>query len=111
MRYRVGLPVNSTLDWKAYRFGYEYDFVRTNRGFVGFILEVEVHRRPGHARQPTPLVEFARARGPIPAIGGIARVYVGAEHLDHRRGHRLQAARQAIEDNSGHYIDSTSTAR
>ena len=26
---RVGLPVNSTLDWKAYRFGYEYDFITT----------------------------------------------------------------------------------
>src|SRR5262245_26919194 len=26
-RYAVGVPVNSTLDWKALRIGYEYDFV------------------------------------------------------------------------------------
>jgi hypothetical protein len=75
IRYDVALPVSSTMDWKAYRFGYEYDFVTKNRGFVGFILEakytdvsVELHTQIAN--------EFARARGPIPALGGIARVYV-----------------------------------
>ena len=37
IRYRLGLPVNSVLDWKTYEFGYEYDFVVKNWGFVGFI--------------------------------------------------------------------------
>ena len=41
IRYTVGLPVNSTLDWKAYRFGYEYDFITKNRGFAGFIMEAK----------------------------------------------------------------------
>src|SRR3989442_1056665 len=38
-RYRLGIPANTTLDWKAYRFAYEFDFVTKNRGFAGFIIE------------------------------------------------------------------------
>src|SRR5262249_43397827 len=37
--YPVNLPVNSEMDWKAFRVNYEYDFVVKNRGFVGFIME------------------------------------------------------------------------
>ena len=33
--------MNSTLDWKAYRFGYEFDFITKSRGFAGFIIEGE----------------------------------------------------------------------
>ena len=94
IRYRLGLPVNSTLDWKTYEFGYEFDFVVKNWGFVGFDPRGEVHRRPG-ARSTSPIAsEFARARGPIPAIGGIGALLRRPEHLDHRRAHRLQDSRQ-----------------
>jgi hypothetical protein len=75
IRYRVGVPVNSSLEWKAYRFGYEYDFVTKNRGFVGFIVEAKY--TDVQVQLASPLAkEFARARGPIPALGGVARVYV-----------------------------------
>jgi len=75
IRYRLGLPVNSTLNWKAYRIGYEFDFVAVNRGFAGFVVEakytdVDVELISSLA------TEFARARAPIPAIGGIGRFYV-----------------------------------
>lgn len=75
IRYRLGLPVNSTLDWKAYRFSYEYDFVTKNRGFAGFIAEMKYTDVRVELDSPV-AQEFAHARGPIPAIGGIARVYV-----------------------------------
>jgi len=75
IRYRLGLPVNSTLDWKTYQFGYEYDFVVKNWGFVGFDLEAKYTDVQVQLASPI-ATEFARARGPIPAIGGIARVYV-----------------------------------
>jgi len=69
------VPVNSTLDWKAYRFGYQYDFLVKNRGFAGFIMEakytdVRVELKSQIAQ------EFAHARAPIPALGGIGRVYI-----------------------------------
>jgi hypothetical protein len=74
IRYRLGLPVNSTLDWKTYEFAYEYDFVVRNWGFVGFDLETKYTDVQVNLDSPI-ASEFARARGPIPAIGGIARYY------------------------------------
>jgi hypothetical protein len=75
IRYRFGLPVNTAFEWKAYRFGYEYDFVNKNRGFVGFIVEAKYTDVQVNLTSPL-ATEFARARGPIPALGGIARLYV-----------------------------------
>jgi hypothetical protein len=74
-RYDVGLPVNSSLNWKAWRLGYEYDFVVTNRGYAGFLVEAKY--TDVRVQLDSPITsEFARARAPIPALGGIARVYV-----------------------------------
>jgi hypothetical protein len=73
--YNVGVPVNSTLDWKTYQFGYEYDFVVKNSGFAGLILEAKYTDVQVSLVSPF-ASEFAHARAPIPAIGGIARYYV-----------------------------------
>jgi hypothetical protein len=77
--YTVGLPVTSELDWKAYRFGYEYDFVYRDRGFVGALLEAK-YTDVTASLTATVLgvsrTEFTHARGPIPAIGVIARGYI-----------------------------------
>jgi hypothetical protein len=74
-RYSFGLPVQTELDWKAMRFGYEYDFIYRDRGFVGLILEAKY--TDVKVRLASPLVfEFAEARAPIPAVGGIGRIYV-----------------------------------
>jgi hypothetical protein len=78
--YRVGLPVESKLSWKAFRFTYEYDFISLPRGFGGFLLDakytdVEATLDSPTAASPT-IHEFMHARAPIPAIGGIARFYV-----------------------------------
>jgi hypothetical protein len=74
-RYRVGLPVNWTLDWKAYRFGYEYDFIYRERGFAGFVTDFKYTDVQATLQSPI-INEFARARAPIPSIGGIGRFYV-----------------------------------
>jgi hypothetical protein len=73
--YAKGLPVNSDLLWKAYRFAYEYDFITKNRGFGGFILEAKYTDVTATLKSPL-VEEFIHAQAPIPAIGGIARVYV-----------------------------------
>ena len=64
------------LKWRAYRFGYEYDFVYRDRGFVGLVLEakytdVEATLRERHRHRVR-----RSARGPIPAVGFIGRGYV-----------------------------------
>ena len=75
IRYRIGLPVNSTFDWKTYSFGYEYDFVHKNWGFVGFLLEAKYTDVQVALASPVES-QFARARGPVPALGAIGRGYV-----------------------------------
>jgi hypothetical protein len=75
IRYKLGLPVNSELNWKTYEIGYEYDFVVKNWGFVGFDLEAKYTDVQVSLASPI-ATEFARARGPIPALGGIVRYYV-----------------------------------
>jgi hypothetical protein len=73
--YRVGAPVNAAAKWSAWRFGYEYDFLYRDRGFLGVVLEakytdvdVELESLFGS--------EFARAQAPIPAVGVIGRGYL-----------------------------------
>jgi len=75
IRFPTNIPVNSTFDWKSYRFGYQYDFIVRNRGFGGFIMEAKYTDVQVQLSSPVAL-ERDRVRGPIPAIGGIARVYV-----------------------------------
>jgi hypothetical protein len=69
------VPVTTNLQWKAYRFSYEYDMVYRDRGFFGIVLETK------YTDVQTTLsnvfdTEFVRARAPIPALGAIGRVYV-----------------------------------
>ena len=69
------LEIDSEVTWRAFRFGYEYDFVYRDRGFVGLVLEAkytDVEARLTNARDE----EFVRARAPIPAIGLIGRGYI-----------------------------------
>jgi hypothetical protein len=78
-RYPIGVQVASSMDWKAARFGYEYDFIRRNSGFGGFILEAkytDVRVQLDTVNRTPAISEFARARAPIPAIGGIGRYYI-----------------------------------
>jgi hypothetical protein len=73
--YRVSLPVNSSLDWKAYRFAYEYDFIARDWGFAGVIVDFK-YTDVQASLVSTTTSEFTRARAPVPALGGIVRFYV-----------------------------------
>lgn len=73
--YPVALPVASKFDWSVLRFGYEYDFVYTSRGYVGVILEGRYTRFNAELTSPI-AAEFASARAPLPAVGFAARGYV-----------------------------------
>lgn len=73
--FPVALPVQTDLTWKAFRFGYEFDFIYRDRGFLGLVLEAK------YTQIEATLVnvisnEFVRARAPILALGPIGRVYV-----------------------------------
>jgi hypothetical protein len=104
---RFGVPVTSTLDWKAWRFNYEYDFITRDRGYGGFIIEAKYTDVRVDLAQPTlnpPLAEFAHARAPIPALGGIGRVYVvpNLSITGEVTGFKLPTVQDRY---AGHYVD------
>jgi hypothetical protein len=73
--FPVALPVQTDLTWRAYRFGYEWDFFYRDRGFVGFLVDLKYTDVEATLRNIVSN-EFVRARAPIPAVGFIGRGYV-----------------------------------
>lgn len=73
--FPIRLPVTSTLDWKAWRFGYEYDFFYRDRGFIGVILEAKYTDVSVSLTNPLS-TEFTEVKAPIPALGVIGRGYL-----------------------------------
>jgi hypothetical protein len=73
--YPVSLPVTTELEWKAYRFAYEYDFVYRDRGFVGVVFDAKYTDVQATLSNVLD-TEFVRASAPIPTIGVIGRGYV-----------------------------------
>lgn len=74
LTYDVGSPVTTTVKWRAWRFGYEYDFIYRDRGFIGVIVELKYTNIEMRLESPIG-VTAAKTRTPIPAIGAIGRVY------------------------------------
>jgi hypothetical protein len=72
--YRVGLPVETQVEWKMWRVGYEYDFLYMDRGYAGFTVDARFMDAGFELDSPIG-VEYARARSPVPAIGFAGRYY------------------------------------
>ena len=75
-QFPVSLPVSTELEWKAYRFAYEWDMVYRDRGFFGILLEIKYTDVEATLSNTFVGEEFTRAQAPVPAIGAIGRVYV-----------------------------------
>ncbi len=103
-KYRLGQLVTSTLDWKAYRFGYEYDFVTANRGFAGLVLDLKYTDVTATLISAS-LREFDRAKAPIPAVGGIFRVYPVPNISITGEISGFKLPDKLIKNTTGHYLD------
>jgi hypothetical protein len=73
--YSIGLPIQAELKWDAWRFGYEYDFIYRDRGFLGVIAEAKYTHVSADLTAPG-IDEFSEAKAPIPALGLIGRGYL-----------------------------------
>ncbi len=73
--YPLSVPVTTEFDWNVLRFGYEYDFVYTPRGYVGAFLEGRYTTFNAQLKSPI-AAEYATAKAPLPAFGVAARGYV-----------------------------------
>jgi hypothetical protein len=79
LNFPATIPITSEFSWKVWRFGYEYDFLYKSRGFVGVLLEGRYTQFTSSLATISPLLaasEFTSAKGPLPAIGLVARGYV-----------------------------------
>ena len=102
--FPAGTTITSTLDWKAWRFGYEYDMVSTPRGFLGVIVDLK-YTDVGATLNAAGRSGVAAAKAPIPALGGIGRLYF-AQNLSatlELTGFDLPGS--WIKSTSGHYAD------
>jgi hypothetical protein len=78
--YPVGVPIESSFDWKVWRFGYEYDVVYRSRGYVGILAEVRWTQMDARLATNSPAIsprfdEFTTVKAPLPALGIVARAY------------------------------------
>jgi hypothetical protein len=104
-KYVVGLPVSSMLDWKAYRFGYEYDFISKDRAYGGFIFDIKYTEVSATLLSPITPPQFTNAKAPIPAIGGIFRVYPVPNVSITGEVTGFKLPENLIKDTQGHYVD------
>jgi len=63
------------VSWNLWRFGYEWDFVSRERGFVGLLADVKVNQVSGAVRS-SGVAAATEAQAPVPGIGVIGRGYV-----------------------------------
>lgn len=75
--FTVGAPASTDIDWNIWRFGYEWDFVSTPRGFVGVVGELRYNQLDASIESPA-LAQTAATeqKAPIPTVGVIARGFV-----------------------------------
>jgi hypothetical protein len=72
--YQVGIPVQSMLQFRSRRIGYEYDFLYRNRWYVGVLVGADLAEVSASIRAP--LVNGSiLEKTPTPLFGGTARVY------------------------------------
>ena len=104
LRYRVGLPVATTAQFKAWRFGYEYDFLYRERGFLGVLFDVKYTDVNVGLNSPIG-DEFTKAVAPLPTIGGVARVYAAKNLALNAEASYFKIPESASEDYKGRYVD------
>jgi len=72
--FGVNLPLNTSFEWNVWRFGYEYDFVYTDRGFVGVLFDIRKTRMDATLASPVE-EQFTTVTAPLPALGIVGRAY------------------------------------
>ena len=75
--FTVGAPATADIKWDLWKFGYEWDFISRERGFLGLIVDVKYNKIDASVdSQVLRSTASADVTAPVPTIGGIARVYV-----------------------------------
>jgi len=104
LRYPPSLPVQTTAQFKAWRFGYEYDFLYRERGFLGVLFDVKYTDVNVGLLSPIG-DEFTKAVAPLPTIGAVGRVYAAKNLALNGEVSYFKIPDSASEDYKGRYVD------
>ena len=76
--FNVAATATADLQWELWKVGYERDFVKTGRGFLGFIAEMNFNHVVADlsaTSQGFTASSLTDKKVPFPALGAVARVY------------------------------------
>jgi hypothetical protein len=73
--FPISVPATADLQWRVWRFGYEWDFVAKDRGVVGFVTELKVNQVTADLSAVGFGSELTDVSAPVPTIGLLARAY------------------------------------
>ena len=104
IRYDIGLPVDSSISWNTWRFGYEFDIIVRERGFLGVLLEAKYTDIQAELDSAVAF-EYTRARAPIPALGAIGRMYITPRTPVTAEFTVFRLPNGLVEDYSARYVD------
>jgi len=65
----------ASLKWTLWRFGYEWDFMSREKGFLGMLADIKYNKVSATVRGRG-VAEATKAQAPIPGLGVIGRAYV-----------------------------------
>jgi len=75
--YPAGASVSSELNWTLMRFGYEWDPVANNMGFIGVFADVKYNKVDAKLTGPAPVgLQTFERNVPVPTVGGAVRGYL-----------------------------------
>ena len=105
IRFDAGLPVESTLDWNAWRFGYEVDVLSLSRAYLGVIAEAKYMQVDMTLSTPTLDPEWLKVKAPIPAAGLILRIYPTRFTPITAEVSGIRLPEGTVKEGSGYYFD------
>jgi hypothetical protein len=71
----ISVPASTTFDWRLRRYGYEWDFVARDRGYVGLLTEVKDNKLNASVAAGPFGSEALDVHVWVPTVGAAARVY------------------------------------
>lgn len=75
--YTVGVPTEAELKWTLMRFGYEWDPIATDMGYVGIFTDLKYNKMKASLTAPSPIgVHTFERNVPVPTIGVSGRGYL-----------------------------------
>ena len=105
IRFDAGLPVESTLEWNAWRIGYEFDVLSFPRAYLGVIAEAKYNQIDVTLATPSLDPEWLKVKAPIPAAGLVLRIYPTRFSPITAEVSGIRLPEGTVDEGSGLYFD------